>query len=182
MSAQTLDVTLGRADGFLPVSTVIHVALNQGVETFSSVCLPFDTVSNFFTALTGSSQSLCVEGTYDPTTTTLTATQIKFEDPSGVEGGVVEANGSVLTSPGIDPVHGTFTLGPTTWSGTVLFTNETVYVATNGQTQYMDQQLSVDETTFFSLLTIGATGIRAVGPIDPVTHTLTATLLWFDAP
>ena len=173
----TFDVTLGSANGFLPGTTVVHVVLAGNFSLFTNVCTPYDTEANFFAALVGSPDNLSIEGTYDPNTSTMTASLIKFIDLSGVEGGFAQIQGTVASSPGIDPNAGTFTLVAVSWSGAVVAQNSSVNVVTTGQTSYMVSGIAANEAAFFSSLKIGMGGVRVLGAYDPVTQTVTATAL-----
>ncbi len=90
IAAGTFTLTIHDADHFVPSATTVNVVTDANT-IFTSQTGSTVTASVFLTALVDGT-ALQVEGTFDPVTNTLTATQVHFEDENNDHGGNTGGN------------------------------------------------------------------------------------------
>lgn len=157
-SAGTFDVTVVRADRFVPGGSLVHVVTSDATvfRSHSGVTM---TKVDFFAAI-ATATLVEVEGTFDSGTNTLTAARCKLEDDHDGGGGggggdgshEAEAKGSTSQ---LDASAGTFSLSLAEWEGFSSTLGKVIQVTTSTQTVFKSKQGDVvSKEIFFAQVAI----------------------------
>lgn len=155
--AGTFDIVFGRAEGFTPVASFVHVTTTETTRFFShgGVLL---TREQFFGILTGGGKRVEAEGTWNADTNTLAAVKAKIEDEDDHH--EAEARGAPSN---IDADAGTFSLTLQEWEGFSASPGAVIGVETNGETDYRNGDgQKVEKAAFFQLMAT-ATSVKVEG-------------------
>jgi hypothetical protein len=144
----TFAVAAEKVRGFVPTQTTVNV-VTYSASVFRSnggIVLP---AADFFTALS-TARRVEVEGTFNTTTNTLTASRAKLEDEH--EGGDLhegEARGPAVN---VQLTARSFTLQPVTEFDGFVLTGNSLNVVTTGSTRFRSDNTEVTAETFFAAL------------------------------
>jgi len=167
--AGTFDVVLGRAEGFLPTESTVHVATTDTTRFFSHGGVPM-AKADFFAAIQGGGLQVEAEGVRNPDTNILTAVKAKLEDGDDDDDHQAEAKGTPNT---IDAAAGTFRLQLGEWYGFSATPGAQVNVVTSAGTRFRDiNGETITKEQFFAQL---ATANAAKAEGSYADGTITAT-------
>jgi hypothetical protein len=170
-AAGTFVVTIVSADGFLPTSSQVTIAINSNTVFLSESGMTL-TREEFFADLT-EAEFVEIEGTYDANTNTFTATRVRLEDEDDHNGGGDHGHHrGQLVGPvsNIDVTGFRFDVTKRAWQGINLPNGTVVHVVTTSTTEFRN----TTRDQFFADLDAGNI-VQARGTYDPATNTLTAT-------
>lgn len=167
----TFIVTLHDAHGFHPDNTQVTVQTN-GSTVFRARHGMALSQADFFAAVQNGSE-VHVEGTFDASTSSLTATRVRLEDHDGVDLQLINGAASNISVTGQ-----TFDVTVQGWEGLNISRHAVVHVLVNASTTFGIHQTSMTAAEFFAALTAGKV-VTVTGTYDESTQTMTASNIFF---
>lgn len=167
-SAQgSFTLTVRHADGFHPGTTDITVN-TTGTTTFQAAHGLTLTQAEFFAAVQAGSR-VHVEGTFDSSTSTFTATKVRLQDAGGVD--EAEIRGAVSN---VQILPRTFDVTVSDWEGINIGNGTVVHVTTDVSTTYKNGDQTMTQGDFFVAIAGGA-NVEVEGHFDAGTTTMAAS-------